>query len=139
MMATRPLPEWRKSVSRITELLPVRQQADRERTAVTHLLAATTADQLTIPRRWVEALLRPMGAAILADDGLAKTAAEAARLVSLSPSRLTRLAHEGFAPGAYREPGARGRWMFPIPSLRALQAAIQRGAHRNAGGHGGAP
>lgn len=122
----------RKSLPDNAAPLPVRQR-DHDRSAVAQVLAATTSDQVTLPRRWLETLLRPGVADPIADDGLAKPATDAAPMVGLSPSRLKRLAHDGLAPGAYREPGPRGRWMFPVPALRALQAAMRHGAHRECG------
>jgi len=98
---------------------------------VAAVLGATDADQVALPRRWVEALLAPRTFTVATDDGIARDAEQAAELVGMSSSRLRRLATAGLLPGSYREPGSRGRWRFPLSSLRALQRAMA-----SAGGEG---
>lgn len=133
MTATRPLPDGANPLSGAGGALLGRQRA---REALQQLLASTTADQVTVPRRWAEALLQAGSAPLPADDGLARPAVVAAPLVGLSPSRLKRLAAAGLAPGAYREAGPKGRWLFPLPALRELQRAMAAGQHRPVA-HGG--
>jgi hypothetical protein len=81
-------------------------------------------------------LIRPVLAPGLTDshdDGLALTAAAASARCGLSGSRLKRLTRAGLAPGAWREPGPKGEWRWPIASLRALEENRRRGLHRGVG------
>jgi hypothetical protein len=112
----------------------LREQEDPRQHLRAMLGAAPGAELLTVPVRWLRALLEPAASDLGNDQGLALAAAEAAQRVGLSSSRLKRLAAAGLAPGAYREAGAaRGGWRFPMASLRALQDARRRGLHRGVG------